>query len=205
MNFTTENILKETKGTLVFHQKKIKKIEAVSTDTRTIRKNQLFISLTGPNYQGVLFCLEAYKKGCRLFIVAKKEYSKISKQLLTKNIVIILVKDSLEAYQSLARFYLQSFGGTKIALTGSAGKTITKQLLGHFLNTKYKVFVSKKNENNQIGVPKNIFLIKKPYDVFIFEFGMNQAGEIKRLSWIVKPDMTLITNILPAHLKFLKT
>ncbi len=204
MKLTLEDILRETKGTFIFHKKKIKKIETVSTDTRTIRKNQLFISLTGQNYQGVLFCLDAYKKGCRLFVVQTKDYSKVSKELLTKKIVVILVKNTLDAYQSLARFYLKSFAGTKIAITGSAGKTMTKQLLGHFLNTKYKVFVSKKNENNQIGIPKNIFLIKKPSDFFIFEFGMNHRGEIKRLSWIVKPNITLITNILPAHLEFFK-
>ena len=149
------------------------------------KKNDVFIAInTGHNY------LKTIKK-CKAVIVENDFKSDL--------FPVLKVSDTKEALRKIAAYSRLKYKGTVIAITGSNGKTTTKELLAHVLSSTYKVFKSYKNMNNMLGVPINVLsLTKSKYA--IFELGMNQKGEIEKLSQIVKPDIAIITNIGTAHL-----
>ena len=161
------------------------KVNAFKTSTIGLKKNDVFIAInTGHNY------LKTIKK-CKAVIVENDFKSDL--------FPVLKVSDTKEALRKIAAYSRLKYKGTVIAITGSNGKTTTKELLAHVLSSTYKVFKSYKNMNNMLGVPINVLsLTKSKYA--IFELGMNQKGEIEKLSQIVKPDIAIITNIGTAHL-----
>ena len=170
------------------------KFPRISTDTRNIIPNSIFFALKGGNFDGNTFAEEALKKGARLAIIDNKEYRK-------DNTNYILVDDALKALQNLANYHRQKLPATFIGITGSNGKTTTKELIYAVLSSKYKTSATKGNFNNHIGVPLTLLSITADTEFGIVEMGANHVGEIHELSKISNPDYGIITNIGKAHLE----
>ncbi|MGK0413898.1 MAG: UDP-N-acetylmuramoyl-tripeptide--D-alanyl-D-alanine ligase [Polaribacter sp.] len=165
----------------------------VSTDTRKISKNDIFFALKGDNFNGNEYALKAIEKGAAYVIVDEKEFV-ISKRT-------ILVDDVLTTLQNLANFHRQQCDAKVISLTGSNGKTTTKELISAVLSKKYKTIATKGNLNNHIGVSLSLLDICSDTEIAIIEMGANHQKEIAFLSSITAPDFGYITNFGKAHLE----
>ncbi|MDE5060589.1 MULTISPECIES: UDP-N-acetylmuramoyl-tripeptide--D-alanyl-D-alanine ligase [Wolbachia] len=164
----------------------------ISTDTRSIKKGDLFIALKGKNFDGHNFLHEAFLKGAAAAIVSEGKY---------KNFPLIIVQDTLKALHDMASYYIRNIlvDAKVIAITGSVGKTTTKDML-HTVLSQYGVsHANEGNLNNNIGLPLTILKAPKNCQYLILEMGMNKVGEIKELSKISNPNIAVITNIEPAH------
>ena len=166
----------------------------ITTDTRKIEKGTIFFALKGANFNGNQFAKLAIENGALAAIVDEKEYEDSSKN-------IYYVKDSLVALQDLARAYRNYLQIPFIALTGSNGKTTTKELISSVLKEKYKVHYTFGNLNNHIGVPLTILSIPKGTEIAVIEMGANHQKEIELLCTIAQPDFGYITNFGKAHLE----
>ncbi len=165
----------------------------VDTDTRNIRQNTIYFALKGANFNGNLFAQEALDKGAIYSIVDEEEYATSSK--------IILVDDVLKTLQNLASFHRQELNIPIIGLTGSNGKTTTKELINIVLSSQYKTTATVGNLNNHIGVPLTLLSMTPNTEIGIVEMGANHHKEIEFLSKIAKPDYGYITNFGKAHLE----
>jgi UDP-N-acetylmuramoyl-tripeptide--D-alanyl-D-alanine ligase len=164
----------------------------VSTDTRQIAPGSLFFAIKGPKYNANAFAQEALSKGASYAVVDEKEYV-IGEQT-------ILVQDGLTALQQLAMYHRDQLEIPVIGLTGSNGKTTSKELVNAVLSKKYKTLATKGNLNNHIGVPLTILSIDSSVEIAIIEMGANHVGEIALLSSIAMPTHGFITNIGKAHI-----
>lgn len=174
----------------------------VSIDTRAIRDNDIFIALKGKNFNANNFILEAGKKGASICIIDEIKFQGVDLDAKTS---IILVEDTNKAIMQLAKFYINKLNLKVVGITGSTGKTSTKDLVSAVLSSKFKVFKTLGNFNNEIGLPMMIFKLNKTYDVAILEMGMSDFGEIHRLCDVARPDIAIITNIGMSHIENLKT
>ncbi len=165
----------------------------ICTDTRKLQKGQLFVALKGDNFNGNAFASQALKEGARAVIIDEAKYASPQGTYL--------VNDGLIALQRLAQEYRRTLSCPTLALTGSNGKTTTKELIDAVLSTKYKVHATAGNYNNHIGVPLTILSAPSDTEILILEMGANHLGEIKELCDIALPDYGLITNIGRAHLE----
>ena len=165
----------------------------ICTDTRKITENCLFFALKGPNFNGNAFASEALDKGASYAIIDEAGHNTSDK--------IILVEDVLTSLQKLATLHRQSCKARIIALTGSNGKTTTKELINVVLSKKYKTIATKGNLNNHIGVPLTLLSIEKDTEIAIVEMGANHKREIAHLCEIAQPDFGYITNFGKAHLE----
>lgn len=165
----------------------------VSTDTRKIEKNCLFVALKGENFDANAFAKEALEKGAKYVIIDNPSYYIDQKT--------ILVNNSLEALQELAKFHRKYIGLPIIALTGSNGKTTTKELIHAVLAKKYNTIATIGNLNNHIGVPLTLLRFTKDTEIGIVEMGANHQKEIEFLCDIAQPDYGYITNFGKAHLE----
>ena len=165
----------------------------VDTDTRKIRKNTIFFALKGENFNGNKFALESLKIGAKKAIVDEKEYA--------NNPNIILVDNVLQTLQELANYHRKQLKIPIIALTGSNGKTTTKELINAVLSQKFKTTATFGNLNNHIGVPLTLLSMDKNTEIGIVEMGANHTKEIAFLSNIAEPDFGYITNFGKAHLE----
>lgn len=170
-----------------------KKHFLVDTDTRSIRKNTMFFALKGDNFNGNKFAEQALELGAKYAIVDEENYK-------TKN-HIILVDNVLDTLQKLANYHRRQLNIPIIGLTGSNGKTTTKELINIVLSKKYKVKATKGNLNNHIGVPLTLLSIKPKHELGIIEMGANHQKEIEFLCSICEPDYGYITNFGKAHLE----
>ncbi len=166
----------------------------IDTDTRKIRQDSIFFALKGENFNGNAFAEEALKKGARYAVVDQKEYAKNNEEY-------ILVKDSLEALQKLAIFHRNYLGIPILAITGSNGKTTTKELINAVLSKKFKTVATVGNLNNHIGVPLTLLSMDEETEMGIVEMGANHILEIEFLCTIANPDYGYITNFGKAHLE----
>ena len=171
-----------------------KNSSGISTDTRTIKNNSIYFALKGPSFNGNDFAREALKKGAKLSVVDDESLEGISDS-------IMLVKDSLEALQKLAVYHREKLNIPFVGLTGSNGKTTTKNLIEKVLSSNYKVRATYGNLNNHIGVPLSVLSVTENDEIAIIEMGASAVGEIKLLCEICKPTIGLITNISNAHVK----
>jgi UDP-N-acetylmuramoyl-tripeptide--D-alanyl-D-alanine ligase len=167
----------------------------VSTDTRNLKKGDMFIAVRGKQFDGHKFIDEAFEKGAR-FCVAE---ASSTRQIKRKDPDIVFVDDSVQALGRLAAFHRRKNKIPVIAITGSCGKTTTKDLLTHFLSKKYKVLSNAGTENNNIGVPKTMLQLED-HDIMILELGTNQMGEIRHLARMCAPTHSILTMIGNAHL-----
>jgi MurE/MurF fusion protein len=168
--------------------------EHISTDSRTIKPNSLFIALEGDNFDGHDYVEECLKQE-NCWAVVNLDY-------ISDNRKLIRVEDTLKALGDIAQKYANLFPTLKIAITGSVGKTTTKEYLFNILSLTAPTLRTFSNENNLIGLPKTIFKLKPQHKYAILELGSNQFGEIGRLADICNPDMGIITSIGASHLEF---
>ncbi len=189
---TIEEIIKVTAGKLAgnvtgtFH--------LFSTDTRTIQKDDIFVPLTGPNFDGHNYINEAFTKGAKLTL------AHVGKSITASGNPVLYVDDTLEAYGKIARYYLEKFSSKVIAVTGSVGKTTIKEMIVAILKARFDVEATYKNYNNRIGVPQTILSLSSEPDFIVLEMGTNTKGEIQSLVEIAPPHYSLITTIGSAHL-----
>jgi UDP-N-acetylmuramoyl-tripeptide--D-alanyl-D-alanine ligase len=166
---------------------------SITTDTRKIVPGSIFFALKGDNFDGNKFALDALQKGASYAIIDNEYYQQDSR--------CILVKDCLKTLQLLATYYRRSFDIPVIAITGSNGKTTTKELISSILASKYKTHFTKGNLNNHIGVPITLLSMPLDTEVAVIEMGANHQGEINELCIIAEPTHGLVTNIGKAHLE----
>ena len=171
---------------------------SVSIDTRNIKSNDIFFAINGPNFNGNKFALEAIKKGCSYVVSDELEVSKLSNK-------IVYVEDSVKALQELANYHRRTLNAKIIAITGSNGKTTTKEILLNVLKSRYNTIATKGNLNNHLGVPLTLLSMNKDTEIGIIEMGANHLKEIEALCKIAEPDYGYITNFGNAHLEGFKT
>lgn len=201
LELNLQEIVKATKGALL-KEADVKEIKAVSTDTRKIEEGTMFIALKGENFNGNNYALDAFNKGAKIAIV---DEVKCDLNEVKEDVALIKVENTGRALMDLAKFYREKLGLKVVGITGSAGKTSTKDLVAAVLSDKYKVFKTKGNFNNEIGLPLMILELDSTYDVAILEMGMRGLGQIKELAEIASPDLGIITNIGISHIEILKT
>lgn len=181
-----------------FLNKKIKfnaLIKSISTDTRSLKKNSLFIAIKGENFDGNDFVDEALSKGSNIIIADNKRFKN------NKDKRIIWVNDSIKALKTISNNIIKDYGGNVIAITGSNGKTTTTNIIGKTLKNNSKTL---KNFNNEIGMPLSLMNASFKSKNLIFEIGASKLNDIDYLSKILQPNVGLITNIGNSHLESLK-
>ena len=170
-----------------------KECGCVTTDTRNCPEGSMFIALKGETFNGNAFACQALEKGCRYAVVDEAKYADAEN--------IILVDDCLKTLQALAREHRRQMGTRIIGITGTNGKTTTKELIATVLQKKYNVLYTQGNLNNHIGVPLTLLGLKEEHELAVVEMGANHPGEIRTLVNIAEPDCGLITNVGKAHLE----
>ncbi len=165
----------------------------VCTDTRKVEKDKMFFALKGDNFNGNKFAAKALEDGCKFAVIDEEEYA--------VNDRCILVQDVLKCLQELANYHRKQFDIPVIGITGSNGKTTSKELIGAVLETTYNVLVTQGNLNNHIGVPLTLLQLNEKHEIAIIEMGANKPGDIKELVEIAEPNHGLITNIGTAHIE----
>ena len=165
----------------------------ITTDSRDCPKGSIFFALKGETFDGNKYAASALEKGCSYAVVDEAEYATDDR--------FILVPDVLTALQQLANEHRRALGTRIIGVTGTNGKTTTKELIAAVLSKKYNVLYTQGNFNNHIGVPKTLLRLTKEHEIAVVEMGANHPGEIKTLVNIVEPDYGIITNVGKAHLE----
>ncbi|WP_297420650.1 UDP-N-acetylmuramoyl-tripeptide--D-alanyl-D-alanine ligase [Clostridium sp.] len=201
MDLSLKEILEAVSGEIIIKNNE-GIFDKISTDTRKIEKDNLFIALKGENFNGNDYAIAAIEKGASIVIIDEVKF--LPGDLNDKG-TIIKVDDTKTALGDLARFYRKKIGIKVVGITGSTGKTSTKDLVAAFLSGKYRVFKTQGNFNNEIGLPLMIFELSKEYDIAVLEMGMSNFGEINRLASIALPDIAAITNVGVAHIEYLIT
>lgn len=170
----------------------------VTTDSRAVQPGELFVALVGDKFDGHDYCAKAVELGARGVVISHDI------EALPDNVAVFKVENTLAAYQEIARAYRRKFAGLKVfAITGSNGKTSTKDLLAACLSAKYKVVKTQGNFNNEIGLPKTLLSIEPDTDIAVVEMGMRGLGQIAELCDIAEPDSGLITNVGETHMELL--
>lgn len=170
-------------------------VSGINTDSRSIESGQAFLALKGDNFNGHDFIGMAIEKGAAALIVEQPVSVNYS-----SNIPVFLVQNTLETYQQLAHWWRNQFTIPVIAITGSVGKTTTKELIASVLATQGKVHKTLANYNNEIGVPKTLLELDETHDSAVIEMGMRGRGEIALLAQIAQPMIAVITNVGTAHI-----
>jgi UDP-N-acetylmuramoyl-tripeptide--D-alanyl-D-alanine ligase len=192
-----KDILKCTNGKLIVgNENDI--CEEFSKDTRIIKENDTYIGIKGENFDGNKFWKDALDKGAKTVIVENTEFSKKDIESY-KNKNIILVENTLEALYKIAKYKRSLYNIPVIAITGSVGKTSTKDIIANVVGQKYKTLKTEGNNNNNIGLPLTILKLKN-HEALVIEMGMNHFGEISLLTNIAKPTISVITNIGTSHI-----
>ena len=173
----------------------------VSTDTRNLPAGCVFFALHGERFDGNKFAQQALESGASLAVIDNPEVFAAYSQSPIAHSRILLVEDTLLALQELARAWRRELGLPIIAITGTNGKTTTKELLATVLSTKYNLHYTQGNLNNQIGVPLTLLQITRAHEMAIVEMGASHPGDIKELVYIAEPNYGLITNVGRAHLE----
>ncbi|MBF0619000.1 MAG: UDP-N-acetylmuramoyl-tripeptide--D-alanyl-D-alanine ligase [Candidatus Omnitrophica bacterium] len=191
-------ILDATDGILRTGRKTLR-VRGVCTDTRAVRKNELFIAIKGDTFDGHDFIANAVASGASAVLVSRPGCA------VPEGVAVIEVKDTVKALGYIARHYRRRFKVPVIAITGSCGKTTTKEMIASVLKTTYTVLYNKGTENNHIGVPMTLLKLKTSHDVAVIEAGTNHPGEIRWLAEICCPTIAVFTNVGPSHLEGLGT
>ncbi len=199
MDVKIAEILQAVKGRAAQPLLENLEVGRISTDTRALGKNDVFLALSGPNFDGHDFVADALEKGAKHFVISDP------KKAPKGECNVILVDDVLAAYGDLAAYWRHKFNIPAVAITGSSGKTTVKELIAHILSSKFSVLKNRGTENNLVGVPKTILQLEPSHDMMVLEIGTNQPGEIARLSSIVSPQVGVITLIGHSHLEGLKS
>ena len=165
----------------------------ITTDSRDCPEGSIFLALKGESFDGNQFAQSALDKGCAYAIVDEPEFSKGER--------FILVDDCLQTFKDLAREHRRQFNIPVIGITGTNGKTTTKELVAAVLQEKFNVLYTQGNFNNDVGVPKTLFRLNKEHEIAVIEMGASHPGDIKTLAETAEPTCGLITNVGKAHLQ----
>ena len=199
--FTVKDALISTKGRLLSgNQSDI--LMGISTDTRRIKGGELFLAIKGQRFDGHNFLLDAVSRGAGGVLV--QDGCIVNAKFKLPDASFISVPDSIKALGDIAHFHRSRFKIPVIGITGSNGKTTTKEMTAAILNRKLNVLKNFGTENNHIGVPLTLMRLKPEHKIAVLELGTNHLGEVRRLSEIARPSVALITNIGPSHLEHLK-
>jgi len=171
--------------------------QGYSIDSRTVEPERLFFAVKGERLDGHDFVEQALENGAVAAVVRKDQLSRYPVQAR-----LLAVADTLVALQTLATAVRKLWGKPLIAVTGSAGKTTTKEAIAHVLSTRFRVLKSEGNFNNHFGLPLMLLKLEPEYDVAVIEMGMSHAGEIRALAKIAQPEIGVVTNVAPVHLEF---
>jgi len=174
------------------------RLAGVSIDSRTIRTGELFVAIHGPRHDGHDYVAAALENGALAAVVAGPLVSRYPGWIQDR---CITVRDTLGAFHQLARAVRKEWGKKVCAITGSVGKTTTKEILAALLGAKLRVLKSEGNFNNEYGLPLTLFRLGEAHDVAVLEMGMSFPGELKRLAAIALPDVAIETRVAPAHLQ----
>lgn len=194
--FTTEEIAKVTNGVLVGENVDVK---SVSTDTRTLEKGALFVAVKGERFDGNDYIKQAANAG------AAAALSDLERGSVKTNIPVVYVRHTREAQLALARYYRDKFSLKLCGVTGSVGKTSTKDMISAVLSARYKTLKTDGNFNNDIGLPRTLFGLDETYEAAVVEMGMSDRGEISALSKTARPTCAVITNIGFCHIEKLRS
>jgi len=181
----------------------------ITTDSRDCPPGSIFLALKGESFNGNKFALQALEKGCAYAIVDEpvtpsqppRGEESANSQLSTLNSQLIIVDDALQTFKDLAREHRRQFHIPVIGITGTNGKTTTKELIATVLQQKYNVLFTQGNFNNDVGVPKTLFRLTAEHDIAVIEMGASHPGDIKTLAETAEPTCGLITNVGRAHLQ----
>ena len=165
----------------------------ITTDSRDCPEGSIFLALKGESFDGNKFAASALEKGCTYAIIDNPEYKQDDR--------FILVNDCLQTFKDLAREHRRQFNIPVIGITGTNGKTTTKELIAAVLQQKYNVLYTQGNFNNDVGVPKTLFRLNKEHEIAVIEMGASHPGDIKTLAETAEPTCGLITNVGKAHLQ----
>jgi UDP-N-acetylmuramoyl-tripeptide--D-alanyl-D-alanine ligase len=176
-------------------------ITQVSTDSRKIAPGTLFVALKGERFDGHDFLVNAIEVGASAVLVSRRDVDLPSEC----KAAVILVDDTLVALQKLAACYRQLFSLPVVAITGSVGKTTTKDILADCLTSRYNTLKTQGNFNNEIGLPMTLFNLQPEHQAAVLEMGMRAPGEIRHLASLLHPDYAIITNVEPVHLETMGT
>jgi len=174
----------------------------VSTDSRTLKRDDLFFALKGPNFDGHKFIDKAAKEGAMAAVVSEKWYN--AQKGKKSPLPLLVVKNTLDALGATAKVYRKKFDIPVIVIAGSNGKTTTKELIAHVLSGTHGVLKTEANYNNQVGLPHMIFQLRDGHEVAVLEIGTNHPGEIAWLCNVAEPTHALVTNVGREHLEFFK-
>ncbi len=203
-----QECLKAMRGDLLSGQES-EVFKGVSIDSRTLKAGQLFFCIVGPTFDGHTFIQQAVETKAAGIILSDKERlpstGTLSGQKGNDAPFVIHVDDTLSALQDLARFHRQRLPVRVVGVTGTNGKSTTKEMIASIAETTFKTLKTRGNLNNHIGLPLNVLELDASHEVAVLEMGMSAAGEIKLLTDIAKPDIGVITNISEGHLVELKT
>jgi len=178
-------------------------INRISIDSRTLIPGDLFFAIIGLNFDGHDFIIEAFRKGAIGAIVCKGKNTLLQNEQIDKNKIIIKVEDTLSALQDWSKHYKDKFNTFNICVTGSNGKTTTKEIIAHILSQEFPLLKTSGNYNNEIGIPLTLLQLNKSHKILVAEMGMRGLGEIKTLTNFIPPDLAVITNIGEAHIGLL--
>ena len=175
------------------------RVTGVSIDSRTMARGELFVAIHGPRHDGHNFVLGALESGALAAIVAHDRLSEFPEAIRSK---LFAVTDTLVALQELAQAVRTRWGGRVAAVTGSAGKTTTKEILAALLAARFRILKSEGNLNNEYGLPLQLLRLEDSDQAAVVELGMSHAGEIGGLAKIARPDVAVVTRVAPVHLEF---
>lgn len=197
-NLTLENIAKACHGTYYGAESdKAKEAAGVVIDSRKVEKDYVFIATKGERADGHSFIPQVFEKGA-LCVVCETEPEQAAGPY-------IVVEDSFAALKEIAAFYREQLSVKVVGITGSVGKTSTKEFIAGVLSEKYSVLKTAGNFNNEVGLPLTVLQITDEHEIAVLEMGISHFGEMRRLSQIAKPDICVITNIGQCHTEFLKS
>ncbi len=197
MKFNIDELIRNTDGILLKGNVKDEREFLISTDTRTINKNDFYLPLRGENYDGHSFIDNALKQGAIGYFTQDKD------KIINEADFVIYVQNTLSAYLSLAKYIREKINPKVYAITGSSGKTTVKEMLYSVLSQKYKTYKTNLNHNNEIGLCETFFNMPNDTEFLVLEMGMRNLGEIELLSKYSTPDVGIITNVGTAHVELL--
>lgn len=179
-----------------FNCEHVEYIDGIATDSRKLQQGDMFVALKGENFDGHEFAASAVNSGAALILSQCK---------LEDGLPYLLVEDTVKALHNLAKYYKSKFKIPYVGVTGSSGKTTTKDIIAAVLSAKYRVLKTEGNFNNEIGLPLTLFRLESSHHICVLEMGMSSLGEIEVLADIARPQIGVITNVGTAHIENLKT